>query len=176
MGTAKLPELVVTLNGVTYDHTFEDDVRVDRTNLDFEFEDQPRRYAFYAFLAAEARHIVNRRKAVMEQVAAVVDSEKRLEAQQLQAQGAKHKPTEAMYEHMVNTDKRYMAAQEEYHLAMRTADQLTEASRAIAQRKDMLIQLGSSSRVGSIPTAVTSAQEAHVKELIARNRRENETE
>ena len=167
----KLPEFIITINGITYDHTFDEDVRIDRTNLDEEFSDQSRRYAYYSFLAEDAKHCYERKKAALDQVYATLDFEKRQQAAGLQAQLPKFKYTEKMCENEVKSDDRYQEMLEEVHNAKKLAGQLDVASRAIAMRRDMLMQMGATARATLAPQRVLDSGRAAVKEVIAQGRR-----
>ena len=167
-----LPKIDITLNGVEYDHSFEDDVSIDRTNLDEEFSTQPTKYAFYAFLAEEAKYLADRQKAILENVYAAIDTEKRTNASTLLAQNPKHKHTEKMYENEVKGDARYKDTLEAYHKAKLLAGQLDVASRAIAMRRDMLMQMGATARLGAVPTRVMEAKRDNAKTIIAKQKSE----
>lgn len=166
---SKLPELKITLEGVTYGGTFEQDIHVDRTNLDEEFENQPALYAQYAFYAELAKHEEETKKKSLERLGHVLDHKTR---EDMKHQGIKS--TEKMVQSVVETDKVYKELEDEYLAAKLQAGLLKRAAEAISMRRDMLIQMGSSSRVGSLPVAVSAAQKAHVKEIIARNQGKGE--
>ena len=159
----------IQLAGITYDHDFASDVRIDRTDLEEEFSTQAEKYAYYSFLSAEAKYLCDRQKSVLDNVYAVIDAEKRANAAALLANGAKLKYTEVMYKNEVIGDDRYKEAQKNYHAAKKLADQLEVASRSIAMRKDMLMQMGASSRVGSAPRSVAQQQNKAVREIIGNN-------
>lgn len=167
----QLPDMEITLNGVTYDNSFQSDVSIDRTNLDEEFATQAEKYAFYAFLAEEAKFIAARKKAHMDNVYAQLDHEKRTVAQNLKQQNPKFKFTETMCENEVKTDDRYQQAHLDYLKATKLAGQLDVAKRAIAMRRDMLIQMGASARIGVAPNQVLNALEENAKQQIAKGNR-----
>ncbi len=170
MSKTKLPELEITLNGVTYDNTFENDVSIDRTDLDREFENQSRIHAYYGFLSEEAKFKVLRDKAELEVMYARLDHEKRQEAVMVQASNPKFKFTEKMCENSVISDSRHLEAEKVYHESKKMAGLLDVAVKSIAMRRDMLIQMGAASRIGVQP-AISTAQETHVREIIAKSRK-----
>jgi hypothetical protein len=167
-----LPIVRVEIEGVTYDHTFNDDVKIDPTNLDNEFCTQAEKYAFYSFIAAEARASMERKKLASEQIYAALDHKKRTEHEILKGKDPKHKYTEKMIENEVVTDPDYKKAKLALIDAKLLAEQLNSAAAAIAQRKDMLNQLGLGHRTVSA-SASDRAQEslkASAKEVIRQNR------
>lgn len=168
-----LPKIELTVNGIKYDNTFDEDIKIDRTNLEEEFLTQSEKYAFYSFLAEEARYLADRRKAVVENVYAALDAEKRLAAAQMAAQNSKYKYTESMCHNEIIGDQRYKDVLEAQHKATLLANQLNVASRAMAMRKDMLMQMGHSQRAGGAPPRVQATQTEHVKDIITR-KKENE--
>ena len=169
MSNNKIPSMKIDLDGISYDHNFGEDVKIDRTNLDHEFSTQAEKYAYYSFLAAEAHHLVDTMKSRLENVYAVVDAEKRANAAALLAAGTKAKYTETMYKNEVIGDQRYKDAQSQYHQAKKLVNQLDVASRSIAMRKDMLMQLGAAARIGAAPQRVLQAQGNHARQIIGNN-------
>lgn len=165
-----LPKINISIDGVKYDNSFNTDVSIDRTNLDEEFSTQAEKYAFYAFLAANAKSSYERHKFALEQIYAAIDHEKRTEAEAMKAANPKFKYTEKMVESEVITDKRYTAKKNEMFDARLLADQLNAASAAIAQRKDMLVQLGLGHRTTNAPTRAMEAQQESVHTIIRENK------
>jgi hypothetical protein len=162
----QLPHIEIIIDGVTYDNTFARDVMIDRTNLEVELATHAERYAYYAFLAATARAKEAIKKMEKDQLYARVDFEKRRAAQQVPG----FKYTEKMCENEVITDPRYTTLSEEYITAKLLADQLEECARAMAQRREMLVQLGGISRQQMAPQRVVEQQAAVVERVIASNR------
>jgi hypothetical protein len=85
----------------------------------------------------------------------------------VQAQNGKFKYTEKMCENEVHGDPRYKDALEAYHKAKLLSGQLDIAARAIAMRRDMLMQMGAAARIGAMPTRVLEAKREVAKEIIA---------
>lgn len=143
MSKTKLPPIDVP--GFAADQ----DIKIDRTNLDEEFTTHAELYWFYARMAEEAKAVAETKKIVLEQVYAQTDSRKRQEALLLQAKNPKWKYTEKMCEGEVKTDPKYREAQKIYQDAKLRAGQLDAAAKAFIHRKDMLVQLGASNRAGT---------------------------
>lgn len=169
MSESRLPEITITINGVTYDNSFARDILIDRTNLDEEFARQPEIYAYYAFLAEDAKAVFERKKFELEQSYARIDHEKRMAADATKAQNPKFKMTEKMVENEVITDPRYSEAKEAMLAAKLLAGQLDQAARAISQRRDMLQQMGANNRVGNMPTRVMETKQDTVRDIVAGN-------
>ena len=167
---SRLPEIAIVINGITYENTFARDVLIDRTDLETEFARQPETYAYYAFLAEDAKALYERAKAELEQQYARLDHEKRTNAAAISAQNPKFKLTEKMVENEVITDPRYITSQTAMLDAKLLAGQLQQAATAIAQRRDMLQQMGANSRIGMMPARVLEHQQESAHEIIAANR------
>jgi len=163
---AKLPNIEIKLDGIEYAYTFSEDISVDRTNLEEELSTQAEKYYYYAYLATTARTKALFKKAELEQMYARVDNEKRNLAKTVPG----FKYTEKMCENEVITDPRYVALQTAYFEADLLANQLDECARAMAQRRDMLIQLGGITRQTMSPTRVVEQQRDVAETLIAKTR------
>jgi crotonobetainyl-CoA:carnitine CoA-transferase CaiB-like acyl-CoA transferase len=163
---SKLPHIEISIDGVTYDNTFQKDISVDQTNLQDEFVHHAERYAYYAFLSALARSKAATAKMEKEQVYARVDAEKRQAAGQVPG----FKFTEKMAENEVITDPRYVDAHKRWIEATLLADLLEEASRAMSQRREMLVQFGGIARQQMSPQRVLEQQVPIVEQLISQSR------
>jgi hypothetical protein len=172
MAESRLPEIQIIINGVTYDNSFARDILIDRTMLDDEFARQPETYAYYAFLAEDAKAVFERKKFALEQVYARLDHEKRMAADAMKAQNPKFKMTEKMVENEVITDDRYTEARNDMLDAKLLAGQLDQAAKAISQRRDMLQQMGANNRVGQMPTRVMENKQEAVRDIVARSQAE----
>lgn len=161
----RLPDINITIDGVTYESTYNDDVHIDHTNLEQEFLTHAEKYTYYAFLAAAARDKAVRKKDILAQIYAVVDSEKRTAPK---APGLKY--TETMYENEVKTDPRYKQAQTEFNDAELLANQLQQVAIGMAHRRDMLIQLGGMARQSMAPTRIVEQHAQTAQDLIAQTR------
>lgn len=141
--TPTLTELndTYTVGSLTYAAKLEEDLFVNRSDLQGEFVTQPERFAFYATCYELANVNVQRYENALKRLYASLDHEKRGE---LVTAGIK--VTEKMVENSVITDDRYTALQDEALEAQRQASMLKVAMQSMLQRKDMLIQLGSAMR------------------------------
>lgn len=128
----------IKINGTEHKNNLEDDVKVDRTNLDNEFETYASKYAYYGTLAEMASSREDRLKVTLELLYAHLDAEKRGEAQANMNANPKFKYTEAVYENLVKGDKRYQAAMVEYLDAKELAGKLLVAARALEKKLESL--------------------------------------
>lgn len=141
--TPTLTELndTFTVGALTYTAQLEEDLYVNRSDLQNEFVTHPARFAFYAtcyeLASINVQHVEN----ALKRLYASLDHEKRGE---LLTAGIK--VTEKMIENSVITDDRYVALQDELLTAEKNAAMLKVAMLAMIQRKDLLVQLGSAMR------------------------------
>ena len=159
------PRIEISIDGITYENTFQDDIRIDRTNLEQELATHAEKYHYYASLAQIASFKAASKKFELEQLYARVDCEKRIQAS---TSGVKH--TEKMFESEVITDPRYATAQGEYLQSTLLANQLTECAKSMAHRRDMLIQLGGITKQTLQPQRVVEQQANAVREMITTSR------
>lgn len=164
--TPTLTELnsTFTVGSITYNAQLEEDLFVNRSDLNNEFVKHPERFAFYATCYELANVKVQQHEVALKRLYALIDHEKRSE---LMNSGIK--VTEKMIENSVVTDDRYVAFQEETIEAQKQAALLKVAMIAMTQRKDMLIQLGSAFRAEM--QADLSVKAAAVRETISGNTR-----
>lgn len=141
--TPTLSELAPTfqVGEMTFESKLEEDLFVNRADLNNEFIRHPERFAFYATCYEIAANKENQYKVALDRLYAILDHEKRGELKM-----AGIKPTEKMVENSVITDDRYTALQNDYIQASRDAAILKTAMQAMQHRRDMLIQLGSAAR------------------------------
>lgn len=139
----KLNDLVPTLRvgDMNFESKLQEDLYVNRSDLNNEFIKHPERYAFYATCYEIAADRENNLNVNLERLYAILDHEKRGE---LAFSGVK--VTEKMIENSVITDDRYVALQNEHISAQRDSAICKAAMIAMQHRRDMLIQLGSSAR------------------------------
>ena len=114
---------------------------VNEANLNQEFIEQPSTFAWFATLAEIANAEVSSKELALEVLKANLEGELR---QRLAELGGK--VTEKMIEGGVITDKRYKVATEELIDSTKQLGILKSMVKALDQRKDMLIQLGSMKR------------------------------
>lgn len=131
----------LTVGEMTFESKLQEDLFVNRSDLNSEFIRHPERFAFYATCYEIAAAEENNHKVALERLYAVLDHEKRGE---LQMAGVK--TTEKMVENSVITDPRYTALQDAHLQAQKNAAICKAAMNAMQHRRDMLIQLGSAAR------------------------------
>lgn len=154
---------------------FATDVSIDRTRLEDELEIQARIFWYWGVAAEEAKYRADRLKAKLEHIYSGLDATVRAEFTAAKLQNTKWKYTEAMVTGEIKRRKEYIEVQEEYQKAARRAGQLQVAARAIAHKRDMLMQLGANSRVGVQPTNVKEKAE-QVREMLRENRINSEAQ
>jgi len=162
----QLPLIEITIDGVKYENTFQQDVSIDRTNIETELATHAEKYAYYGFLSSLAKAKAAYAKMERDQVYARLDAEKR----KLAAAVTGLKYTEKMCENEVITDKRYVEIAHRYLDLELLADQLEKAERAMSQRREMLVQLGGISRQMMAPQRVVEQQSSVAADLIERSR------
>ena len=128
----------IIINGVKHDNNLEEELKIDRSDLDGEFEKYAKKYAYYGTLAEMASGREDKLKYQLELLYAHLDAEKRGEAQEMMAQNPKFKYTEAVYENLVKGDKRYQVAMLEYLDAKELAGKLMVAARAFEKKLESL--------------------------------------
>jgi len=134
-------EVQTEIGGVEYNATLEEDIEIDPSDLDAEFVEQPRKFAWWAMVCELAKDQLARRKYDLEKLYAVVDADRRMDAVK-----SKVKKTERMIENEVITDKRYQQAKLDMLDAKRQHGILYAGKQAFEQRKEMLISLGANYR------------------------------
>lgn len=164
--TPTLAELNPTFSvgNITYESKLEEDLFINRGDLNGEFMRHPERFAFYATCYELASIKVQQYETALKRLYALIDQEKRAELI-----NAGMKVTEKMVENTVITDDRYRALQDEALEAQQQCSVLKVAMIAMTQRKDMLIQLGSAFRAEM--QADLSVKAAAVRETMNGNTR-----
>jgi len=126
------------------DKSFKGSIRevltINEATLTNEFVEQPSTFAWFAALSEMASAEVESKKMALSVLRANLDAEKRTE---LSSSG---KVTESMVDSAIVKDKRYQVAQTELIESERQLGILKSLVQALHQRKDMLIQLGSTRR------------------------------
>ncbi len=134
---------------LSYDLSFSDDIKIDRTDLANEFEDQPCRFAKYASLCAIMQKKLLDIKREVKELYARTDARVREAAKQ-----AGTKLTETMVENCVVSDPDYVIKQKKESEISLMVDLLSGFKEAFKQRKDMLQQLGADNRQSTFDTRV----------------------
>ena len=141
---------------ITYTANLDEDTQIDQMDLDTEFAEQPRKFAWWAMVCELAKDRVQVLKTQLERLYAQIDYKVRMEAVT-----AKAKLTEKMVENTVITNADYVKSQKEYLTARKDHAMLSRGVEALAQRKEMLISLGANARA-SLTAGPRINQEASV--------------
>jgi len=164
----EMPEVKIQIGDVEYDNSFNDDIRIDRTNLDDELSTHAEKYWFYAYLAEEANWRVGVLVHELDQLYARTDYEVRQRGESIKKSGGKI--TEKMIENEVITDQKYQAKKLDMLDAKKMAAQLKACANAMAARKDMLVQIGGIARQQMVPGRIVEDKTEHAHEIIKQNK------
>ena len=150
-------QLGIDVGGKKFTGTIREVVGINEGNLTEEFINQPSLYAWFAVLSEIASAEVETKKFETSVLRANLDGEKRKELSeqsQKEIEGKKKdgKVTEAMVESAIITDRRYMLCTQELAELQRQLGILKSMVRALEQRKDCLIQIGSMKRQEMVMT------------------------
>ena len=129
----------VSVGDKDYEGTIQEILLINEATLSDEFIKQPSTYAYFAALAEFAVADVEHKKLSFSVLEANLDTQKRLELKET-------KVTEAVVRSAIIKDQKYQGASTELIEAERQLGILKALVKALEQRKDMLIQLGSMKR------------------------------
>lgn len=165
-------DVEVTFNGITYQSSLEEDITINPSDLDSEFVEQSRKYAWWAILSEVAKDLMGQKKYQMELLYAKLDHEKRTAAMT-----NKVKLTEKMVENEVITDPRYQKMMAEFLSIKKDYGVLLAGKEAFTQRKEMLISLGANYRAEGNADPVILQEVAKQKAAsLARSRAQQKVE
>lgn len=116
---------------------YKKELRIDKYDLDVEYEYQPKLYADWGEMEAMAKYLMERAEKRLRVVRAEVASRIRKDPKKSGWDGTKA-PTEGFITEQVELDKEVEAAEDEYLSLKRDARTLEHALRAFAQRKDAI--------------------------------------
>ena len=134
-------QLSLEVAGKEFKGNLRDIVQIKESDLTEEFIKQPSLYAWFATLCEYASAEVETQKMNLSILSANLDAEKRTAL----ANSIK-KPTESMVSSAIAVDPRHMDAETALIEAKRQYGILKGIVKALEQRKDMLIQVGSTKR------------------------------
>jgi hypothetical protein len=137
-------DVVTTFENEEYAKKAAELIKIDATNLGEEFVEQPNRYAYFAVQTANAKRRYAQIEFEFDTLYATLDAEKRIAAKSVPTV----KYTEQMYKNEVVTDQRYQLKHKELIAAEHTVNVMQAIRNSFEHRKDMLMQLGASDRVG----------------------------
>lgn len=144
-------KISLDVKGSKYDGNIREVMKINENNLTDEFINQPSTYAWFATLAEIASSEVESKKFELDVLRANLDTKKRetLAKEHITVDDKgkeKGRVTEAMVTSAILTDERYAVLHQELLELTRQQGILKAIVRALEQRKDMLIQLGSTKR------------------------------
>lgn len=131
----------ITIGNSTYEMDLEADLSIHETDLNHEFCHQAEIFAKYSTAYELALYEAQIRKAALEVGAARLDYMFRMDAKEKNV-----KMTEKMVENSVKAHEDFLALEQKLLQAQKITGLLKQAKDAIVQRRDMLIQLGSTQR------------------------------
>jgi hypothetical protein len=152
-------EVTFEVNGVTYQGSLDTDLQIDAGDLNGEFQDQARRYAWWAALSELAKDKQATLKHQLDKVYARLDYQSRAQAV---AATPPVKLTEKMVENEVITSPVYEEAMQNYLQAKKEYGLLMAGREAMGHRKEMLISLGANYRAQANDPVITN-EKARVK-------------
>ena len=163
----QLVNVKIELDGVEYKNTYAEDIDIDSTNLQEEFLEHSKRYAYYATLATTAEDRHQRRIEELTHLRAKIDVEIRIKRDAMIAQNPKFKMSEPMILNEILSDSRYQKKLMEMQAARQLSIILQAAPYAFSQRKDMLIALGKVSDGSMSSPRVQEGREQQVRNMFA---------
>jgi hypothetical protein len=155
-----IPEEFV-ISGETYKNTITEDARINRCDLNSEFERQGEKFRWWATLYELSADEELELKQELSRVYARLDAQARLDME-----SAGVRATEKKVENTVITHPKYVESQREYNAAKCQTGLLKAAMSAMIQRKDMLIQLGAAYRAEGV--ADIALREQAVRDMASR--------
>lgn len=151
-------EVNVTIGGIDYQATLDDDIRIRAHDLDAEFLEQARKFSWWAMVAELAKDQMGRLKYELDQLYARLDCKSRADAA-----ANKVKKTEKMVENECITSPEYQQAYQEFLEAKKHYGMLQAGREAFVQRKEMLISLGANYRAEGSADPVLLQEKAKAK-------------
>jgi hypothetical protein len=165
--------------GVVLTSEIQDDLYINNADLQEEFLRQPELYAWWASTCELAKDLVAKQKFFLERLAANIDHQARMEAEQAsQALGKPVKLTEKMVENTVIGNSEYQKAMYHYLELKKQLGMLQAGKDAIEQKKDMLISLGANYRAeaSSNPSILMDAAKERARKAMAAKNTEQKYE
>lgn len=128
-------------NGSLHTFNVQDEIEIDRDDLNQNYVEQPGKYAWWGMVAEVAKVNVEEAKAYLEQVEGEADERVR---ESLELDGIK--VTETLVTRKIKSDKEYKEAQTSFFRAKKNAGILDKVLKAFDHRLDVLVNLGASMR------------------------------
>ena len=141
----------ITTNGEEHANPIAEDTLINTADLEWEFENHPTKYAWWAFLAEHAKSEVEQQKNELNIMYAQLDAKARNQARmdEEDARQNKQKPvriTEKMVENIVVTSPDYQDLMQGLIEAKKNAGLAAAGKSAMDHRRDMLLQIGANYR------------------------------
>lgn len=163
----KVLDIDITIGKVEYTNSLKEDLEINKDDLNTEFLNQSEKFAYYGTLSEMAKDKLARNKRELELLEARIDSEIRIQANNIRTSDPKAKITEEAIKKGVVADTRYQDKVLEMLDASKMAGILQVAKEAFQQRKDMLVSLGANSRLYAAPDSrITNPQMQIAKEML----------
>lgn len=145
---------------------FKEDISINMVDLDNAFITQASLFAHYGTQAAKASEQADNLKLLLDVKEAQLNTEHR---ETFMKSGAK--VTEAMIANAVMTDPRYIRVRKAYNESKGVLEMLKASTEAFRQRKDMLIQIGATTREERKGELFMKAKEESTSDLRERTRK-----
>jgi len=153
-------EVTFEVNGITYSGGLDSDLEIDRDDLNGEFQEQAKKFAWWAALSELAKDKQAGLKHELDKVYARLDHASRSNAA---ASIPPVKLTEKMVENEVITSPIYEQAMQNYLQAKKEYGLLMAGREAMSQRKEMLISLGANYRAEANDPLIVQHEKSKVK-------------
>ncbi len=142
-------EINLTIDKENYKSELYTDLIIDDNDLDDEFMEQPRKFAWWAAVEALAKDLYEVKKMELKRLYAITDANARAEGK-----ASRTKKTEKMVENEVLTNQEYQIAENALAEIRKQYNLAHAGKEAFEQRKEMLISLGANYRaeVSADPT------------------------
>jgi hypothetical protein len=131
----------IEINKENYESELYDNLTIDDTDLDKEFVEQPRLFAWWAAVETLIKDLYETKKTQLKRDYAVIDARVREEGKITET-----RLTEKMIENTVITDPKYQIAENELAEIRKQFSLAHVGKEAFEQRKEMLISLGANRR------------------------------
>lgn len=169
----------ITTNGEEHPNPIAVDTQINTADLEWEFQNHPNKYAWWAFLAEHAKAEVEQLKNELNILYAQLDAKARNQARmdEEDARKNKQKPvrlTEKMVENVVITSPEYQDKMQELIEAKKNAGLAAAGKSAMDHRRDMLLQIGANYRTEgqADPVILKEAAREKARERAARKKEE----
>lgn len=160
-----------------------EDLKINSTDINQDFCEQPAKFAWWATVAVQAQALVDRKKMEVDRqdeyirktLIGELDADVRMELEMNGEKATETKVTNRIYVHdryKEEVKKLYDLKDELLDLQVQSAT-LNAAKEAMIQRKDALISLGAQLRTEGVNSSDLSIKAAQAVEVIGKNRRKS---